>query len=75
VTGVATVAENLATAKANYAAKLAEISADPKPTYSVNGRSISWGEYHKMLLDMISSITDAEQKVAGPIMVVSRGKS
>lgn len=72
---MATVEENLATAKANYAAKLAEISADPKPTYSVNGRSISWGEFHSMLLKMVSDITDAEQKVGGPVIVKTRGRA
>ena len=53
---MATIAENLATAKANYAAQLAEISASPKPSYSVAGRSFSWAEYQRFLLEQMATI-------------------
>jgi len=51
-----TVSENLTTARANYAAILAEISLNPKPTYSVNGQSFSWVEYQRFLLDSIERL-------------------
>ena len=45
----------LRTVRSNYIQQLEELS-DPtkrKPTYSVAGRSVSWGEYHKLLAEMI----------------------
>ncbi|CAB4144890.1 hypothetical protein UFOVP466_80 [uncultured Caudovirales phage] len=53
---MATIAENLATAKANYAATLASISASPKPSYSIDGRSYSWVEYQKFILEQMAAI-------------------
>lgn len=39
---MATALENLTTARNNIAANLAEITARPKPNYSINGQSVSW---------------------------------
>jgi len=50
---MATDAENIATIKSNALARLAEITAAPKPSYSENGRSWSWNEYHKMLREQV----------------------
>lgn len=51
---MATDAENLATIKSNALARLAEITAAPKPTYSENGRSFSWNEYAEMLQKQVA---------------------
>lgn len=51
-----TLAENLQAAKTNYAAQLADISANPKPSYSVGGRSFSWTEYQRFLIEQMSAI-------------------
>ena len=51
-----TVAANLQTAKENYATILASISASPKPTYSIDGRSYSWVEYQKFLMEQMKAI-------------------
>lgn len=51
-----TTAENLATAYANYATILAEISENPKPTYSIDGQSVSWTEYQRFLLEQMAAI-------------------
>jgi hypothetical protein len=49
-------ATNLQTMRDNYAAKLAAISANPKPTYSIDGQSVSWDSYRKSLLEEIDKI-------------------
>lgn len=38
-------AETIATIKANALARIAEITAAPKPSYSIDGQSFSWSEY------------------------------
>lgn len=57
------VADTLRTVQSNYAQQLLELS-DPtkrKPSYSVGGRSISWTEYQRWLLDAIKQL---EQQIA-----------
>jgi hypothetical protein len=63
--GAATVAStstdwtvNLTTARDNLSIRLAEISANPKPDYSVNGQSFSWLAYYNYLLQQIKEIDD-----------------
>lgn len=47
---------NLKTARTNLAAKIAEVSANPLPTYSVGDRSFSWVEYYRWLLEQLKEI-------------------
>lgn len=70
---MATYAENLTTARDQMAAQLASITASPKPTYSENGRTMSWVEYQKFLLDGLKEIEARIQSAAGPWEVQSRG--
>jgi len=49
--------DDLRSAKDNMAANLLAITANPKPSYSIDGQSVSWSEYHKMLLEGITSIS------------------
>ena len=46
---------SLAMARDNAAARLAEILASPKPSYSVHGHTVSWNEYQEMLLRQIAA--------------------
>jgi hypothetical protein len=55
-----TILENIQTARENIAATLADITANPKPTYSVDGLSVSWADYFKMLTELDKSLRDAE---------------
>ncbi len=48
--------DDLITARDNFAAKLAEVSASPKPTYSIDGQSVSWTEYYKFLSEQVQSL-------------------
>ena len=53
-----TLLENLQTARDNMAARLAEITASPKPSYSIDGQAFSWTEYMKFLLDGIRALDE-----------------
>ncbi len=53
---MATPAQNLQTAYDNLCAAYASATANPKPTYSEGGRSISWESYLRMLGDQIDAM-------------------
>ena len=53
---MASYLENLTTTRDNIAANLASITASPKPSYSVDGQSFSWNEYHRMLLESLLAV-------------------
>lgn len=55
---MATYAENLVTARDNLAAKIAAISADPKPTYTDGTRTVSWETYYRMLSDQLKAMNE-----------------
>lgn len=69
---MATNAENLATIKSNALATLATISADPKPSYSIGDRTISWTEYQEMLMKQVAWC-DAQANADSPAEVISYG--
>lgn len=61
---MATYLENLTTARDNIAAKLAEVSANPKPSYTIDNQSVSWGDYMTQLqlaLDSFNALIAAGQ--------------
>lgn len=70
---MATYAENLTTARNNIAARLAEITAAPKPNYSLDGESYSWSEYHDMLTRQLEKLEGLLSRAAGPFEVRSQG--
>jgi hypothetical protein len=47
---------SLTVARDNCAARLAEITVAPKPTYTVHGHSYSWTEYQAMLVTQIDNL-------------------
>ena len=53
--------DNLQQIKSNLIAKLEEVTQCPKPTYSIDGQSVSWTEYYKMLMEQIKSINELIQ--------------
>lgn len=67
---MATAAENLRTAYENFAAKLAEISEAPKPSYSIDGQSVSWVEYYRFLTEQMKAIRD-ELSANDPVEEIS----
>ena len=38
-------AEQIATIKSQTLARIAEITAQPKPTYQIDGQLVAWGDY------------------------------
>jgi hypothetical protein len=60
------VLTNLQAAKANVAAILAQITADPKPSYSIDGQSVSWESYFSMLTGKLEALNKLIQVEGGP---------
>lgn len=63
---------SLETIKANILARLEEITASPKPNYSVDGQSVSWQSYFDSLMASLKRI-DEQINSAEPYEEVSRG--
>jgi hypothetical protein len=51
---VPTAAEQLEVIKTQALATIAEITASPKPSYAIDGQSVSWNEYLKQLQEIVS---------------------
>ena len=53
---------------------IAQVTADPKPSYSLDGQTVSWAEYLGKLRDTVDW---CERKLAGqePFEIRSRGTS
>lgn len=53
---------------------IAQITAEPKPSYSLDGQAVSWAEYLARLRDTVDW---CERKLAGqqPFEIRSRGMS
>jgi hypothetical protein len=64
-----TVITNLQTAYQNISQQLAAITANPQPSYSENGRSVSWSEYFNSLIDKQKSLLEAIQMAGGPFEI------
>ena len=64
--------EQLHTIKSQSLAVIAQITATPKPTYQIDGQTVSWGDY---LSKLQATIDWAEAKLAGaePFEIRSRG--
>ena len=60
---------NLQAAYQNISQQLAAITANPQPSYSENGRSVSWTEYFNSLIDKQKSLLEAIQMAGGPFEI------
>ncbi len=67
-----TDAQQLATIKSQILANLVAITESPKPSYMIDGQSIQWGAYHRMLLDELAVIND-QINAGTPFEIHSRG--
>jgi hypothetical protein len=54
------------TAIANLKQQLADMTANPKPDYSVGNRSISWGAHFANLTGQLENLLHAAQSLDGP---------
>ena len=69
---MATYAENLTTARDQIAANLVSMTASPKPTYSIDGESYSWGELFQLYTNQLS-VLNAAIDAGDPAEVISYG--
>lgn len=70
---MATDLENLLTIRSNLLASLAEISVNPKPTYSINGQSVSHDQHRQSLLAEVKEINALITQADGPYEVIHEG--
>ena len=64
--------EQIQTIKSQTLAVMADVTADPKPSYAIDGQSVSWNDY----LGRLQATVDwCERKLAGqePFEVRSQG--
>ena len=64
--------EQLQTIKSQTLARIAELTANPKPTYYLDGQTVSWNEY---LARLQATVDWCERKLAGqePFEIHSQG--
>lgn len=67
-------ATTLATIKNNILAQLEDISANPKPNYSIDGQQVSWQSHFDSLMNALDRI-NSQINAAEPYEIVSRGTS
>ena len=67
-------AEQITTIKTQTLARIAEITAEPKPSYSLDGQKIAWSDY---LQQLRSTVDWCNERLAGeePFEIRSRGYS
>jgi hypothetical protein len=65
--------QSLVNALRSNAAALEQLYVNPRPNYSLDGRSYSWTELRKSLLEEQKSLLDQIQRLDGPFEVVSFG--
>jgi len=46
--------DQLQTIRSQTLARIAEITAEPKPSYNIDGQSVSWNDYLKTLRETVS---------------------
>lgn len=56
-------------------ARRAEMVANRKPSYSIDGKSVSWNEYYKMLVDSQIEIEKAIQRAGSPMQISTRWRA
>lgn len=64
------------TIQQQVASRLVEITANPKPSYNVNGQQVSWNEYARMLREQLESINRVvadHEAVVGLYEITSQG--
>ncbi|MGO8690904.1 MAG: hypothetical protein ACLQLG_14880 [Thermoguttaceae bacterium] len=65
-------AEQIAKIKQQTLALIAQITANPKPTYDIDGQKISWGEYLGQLQATVRWC-DQQAAAAAPMEVRTQG--
>lgn len=66
---------HLETALENIDSQLATMTASPKPTYSLDGKSVSWGEHFNNLLSAREKLVEAIIQAEGPTEIHVQGRT
>jgi len=64
--------QQLTIIKSQALALIAQITADPKPTYTIDRQSVSWAEYLRQLQETVAWC-DRQQAALEPFEIRSRG--
>lgn len=70
---MATNAEQLATIKTQSLATIATITASPKPSYTIDGQTVSWTAYLKELRETVAWVDAQLVQAGGPYEIHSLG--
>lgn len=62
--------ERVALIRSQTLAVMQEVTRTPKPSYSINGQSVSWADYLSQLRDTVAWCD--QQLAATPVEIVSR---
>ena len=63
--------DNINTAILNVTALIAQITANPQPSYSLDGQSVSWSEYLSLLIEKLEALQEASIYLSGPYQIVT----
>ena len=66
------VATDLDTTLEQLADQIKDLTVSPKPTYTIAGRSISWGEHFNNLMTAMEKVRVLRQQADGPFEVRTR---
>ena len=66
-------ATDLQTAYNNLCARIADVTANPKVSYTIDGRTYNWTEYLAMLIQNRAPLKQAIQDELGPFEYSMRG--
>ena len=69
---MATVLDNLKTTRNQIAANLVKMTADPRPNYSIDGKSVSWDQLFNSYMSQLEKLDEAIARAGGPIMKQTR---
>jgi len=65
-------AEQLAAIKTQTLALIAELTANPKPSYKIDGQAVSWSEYLRQLRET-AAWCERQLAALSPVEIHSRG--
>lgn len=69
---MATDIQQIETIRTQTLSLIQQITESPKPTYSINGQSVSWGQYLKQLQDTVTWC-DSQMDSYSPGEVIMKG--
>lgn len=66
---------NINTAILNVSSLIQQITANPQPSYSVQGVSVSWADYLSMLVEQQAKLQEIYIYLSGPYSLVTQAVS